>query len=169
MIVVLVVWCTCRASEMVINLLCVGESGCSVRRKERRINGRRGRRWLAYVCSTAPGFCFSIAISITIMSTTTVVQTENRASDEHLPNHGGLQLTAASGEMSTGNPANWPTEFRRVPPYRPVNRNLDRSERPNGSNPVEAVVANIMLQGVQLQSVSGLVRAFFWYGPHGMM
>lgn len=52
------------------------------------------------------------------------------------------------------NPANWPTRYRRIPPYRPVNRNLDLSERPNGSNRGELVFVTVMMNGVRLQSVS---------------
>lgn len=51
------------------------------------------------------------------------------------------------------NPPNWPTDFRRIPPYRPINHNLDLSERPNGSNTAELIFVFVMLNGVRLQSV----------------
>ena len=50
----------------------------------------------------------------------------------------------------------WPTEYRRVPARRPVNPDLDRAERPSGANGLEHIVISVMLQGVQLQSVSKL-------------
>lgn len=52
------------------------------------------------------------------------------------------------------NPPKWSTKYRRVPPHRPVNKHLDLSERPNGSNTGEWVFVNVMLNGVRLNSVS---------------
>lgn len=72
------------------------------------------------------------------------------------------ELTAAQREdqgrrecLAASNPSNWPTNFRRVPNYRPINRYLDPEQRPNGANTVEYVFVNVMLNGVRLQSVSG--------------
>ncbi|EXA34302.1 hypothetical protein FOQG_14458 [Fusarium oxysporum f. sp. raphani 54005] len=66
--------------------------------------------------------------------------------------------------QSVDTPANWPTQYRRIPPYRPINRNLDLSERPNGSSRAELVFVTVMLNGVRLQS--GLVRAWECTGGH---
>lgn len=81
-------------------------------------------------------------------------------------------------------PANWPTQYRRIPPYRPINRNLDLTERPNGSSRAELVFVTVMLNGIRLQSVrtehlslalgarltrlllQGLVRAWEYTGGH---
>ena len=52
------------------------------------------------------------------------------------------------------NPEWWPNDHRRVPDYRPVNRNLDRSQRPDGVNGTERVFIFTMLRGVQLNAVS---------------
>ena len=52
------------------------------------------------------------------------------------------------------NPEGWPTNFRNVPPYRPINRNLDMEERPGGSNGVERIFIAVMLHGVWLNAVS---------------
>lgn len=52
------------------------------------------------------------------------------------------------------NPDYWPTQYRRIPPYRPINRNLDLAERPNGSNRAEWLFVQVMMNGVRLQSVS---------------
>lgn len=51
-------------------------------------------------------------------------------------------------------PASWPTHHRRVPPYRPINYNLDLNDRPTGSNPVESVLIFLMMHGVWLNAVS---------------
>ncbi|GFF59086.1 hypothetical protein IFM46972_11289 [Aspergillus udagawae] len=56
-------------------------------------------------------------------------------------------------------PANWPSNYRRVPAYRPANHELDQSERPAGSNPGEFVFIQVMLHGVWLNaSVARLWR-----------
>lgn len=55
---------------------------------------------------------------------------------------------------TTDNPEWWPTDHRRIPPYRPVDVNLDRTQRPDGVNPIEVAFIFTMLRGVQLQAVS---------------
>jgi SRSO17 transposase len=52
------------------------------------------------------------------------------------------------------NPADWPTDHRRVPAYRPVNTELDQSERRVYQNPIERAFIGTMFTGVFLQSVS---------------
>jgi hypothetical protein len=56
------------------------------------------------------------------------------------------------------NPEDWPIDHRDVPPFRPINRELDMNERPFGANPVENVIINIMFTGVFLSSVSDTVE-----------
>ncbi|KAF9892288.1 hypothetical protein FE257_002065 [Aspergillus nanangensis] len=51
------------------------------------------------------------------------------------------------------NPPDWPTNYRRVPPHRPINRHLDLTQRPNGSNTAEYIFVNVMLNGVRLNSL----------------
>ncbi|KAH7146514.1 hypothetical protein EDB81DRAFT_795400 [Dactylonectria macrodidyma] len=85
-----------------------------------------------------------------------------------------IHLTGSSIEAELGalpestpthnNPAHWPTQYRRIPAYRPINRNLDLSERPNGANRAELLFVTVMLNGVRLQS--GLVRAWECTGGH---
>ncbi|KAL2829636.1 hypothetical protein BJY01DRAFT_254924 [Aspergillus pseudoustus] len=36
----------------------------------------------------------------------------------------------------TSSPPKWPTKYRRIPPYSPVNHTLDMSERPTGDGPM---------------------------------
>ncbi|KAF0323018.1 X-Pro dipeptidyl-peptidase C-terminal non-catalytic domain-containing protein [Colletotrichum asianum] len=62
--------------------------------------------------------------------------------------------TVATSLALPPNPSNWPTQYRRIPPYRPVNRHLDQAERPNGANGFEFLFVTVMLNGVHLQSVS---------------
>ncbi|RDH31260.1 hypothetical protein BDQ94DRAFT_172358 [Aspergillus welwitschiae] len=57
---------------------------------------------------------------------------------------------------SLGQPPDWPRDHRRVPAYRPINYNLDQSERPAGSNGVEWAFIEVMLHGVWLNSVGHL-------------
>ncbi|BCS28629.1 uncharacterized protein APUU_70199S [Aspergillus puulaauensis] len=56
-------------------------------------------------------------------------------------------------------PANWPTNHRRVPPYRPVDRSLSFEERAAGSNVPEFIFIQSMLHGCWLNaSVARLWR-----------
>jgi hypothetical protein len=54
------------------------------------------------------------------------------------------------------NPADWPDDFRQVPPYRPINTQLDREQRPLVGE--GGVAGNIfvfhMFTGVWIQAVS---------------
>jgi hypothetical protein len=51
-------------------------------------------------------------------------------------------------------PSDWPTEHRRVPAYRPVNMELDQSERRVYQNPIERAFIGVMFTGVFLEAVS---------------
>ena len=55
---------------------------------------------------------------------------------------------------ATSQPVDWPSNYRRVPPYRTVNRNLDYNERAAGASPAEYVFIQSMLHGVWLNAVS---------------
>ena len=59
-------------------------------------------------------------------------------------------------------PASWPSNYRRIPAYRPVDRELDQSERPAGSNPAEFVLIQVMLHGVWLNAVSIYAKSSNW-------
>lgn len=52
------------------------------------------------------------------------------------------------------NPPGWADQHRGVPPYRPINRNLDRSQRPLGGSPVGTAFVTTMFTGVSIMSVS---------------
>jgi hypothetical protein len=59
----------------------------------------------------------------------------------------------AEVKMPVTNPPSWPTGYRRIPPYRPINRNLDRTTRPSGDTVVLFIFINTMLSGCGLLAV----------------
>lgn len=56
--------------------------------------------------------------------------------------------------VTSQNPPDWPTDERRVPPCRPVNTNLDQSQRRVYTSPVERAFVTVMFTGVYLEAVS---------------
>ncbi|KAL5340409.1 hypothetical protein BJX70DRAFT_361688 [Aspergillus crustosus] len=71
------------------------------------------------------------------------------------------QNTASSSSpaQSATQPPTWPSDHRRVPPYRPINRNLDQAERAAGASVPEYIFIQSMLHGVWLNaSVARLWR-----------
>ena len=96
-------------------------------------------------------------LSSRMASTTTTLT--NSLGDYHIQLtgaavEGALPIRRTERRVEGRNPANWPTNYRRVPPHRPVNRNLDLTERPNGASTGEWIFVNVMLNGVRLNSVS---------------
>ncbi|KAJ5372048.1 hypothetical protein N7517_004054 [Penicillium concentricum] len=57
-------------------------------------------------------------------------------------------------------PSNWPADHHRTPAYRPINRNLDQSQRPPGANNLERGIITVMLHGVWLNAVVSRVWRF---------
>lgn len=51
------------------------------------------------------------------------------------------------------NPPTWPTDHRRVPPYRPVDETLDQSQRRVFLSRVEQAFISVMFLGVGLNAV----------------
>ncbi|EHA23756.1 hypothetical protein CBS63078_2263 [Aspergillus niger] len=67
--------------------------------------------------------------------------------------------TARDSTPTVSQPVDWPSHYRRIPSYRPVNRSLSYEERSAGTNPVEYVFIQSMLHGVWLNaSVARLWR-----------
>ena len=62
--------------------------------------------------------------------------------------------TSASNTPVVHNPPDWPTDYRRVPNYRPTNINTDLNERPYGANRIGWLVGHFLMTGVIVQSVS---------------
>lgn len=56
-------------------------------------------------------------------------------------------------------PANWDDSHRRVPEYRPINRELDQSQRRVYNNGGERGFITVMLHGVWLQAVRDLLSS----------
>ncbi|GFF54571.1 hypothetical protein IFM58399_09855 [Aspergillus lentulus] len=98
-------------------------------------------------------------------TTTTTTQTSTHSlsilADYEL-HHSGSEEPQLSERGPVSQPAqlaNWPSNYRRLPAYRPVNHELDQSERPAGSNLGEFVFIQVMLHGVWLNaSVARLWR-----------
>jgi hypothetical protein len=70
----------------------------------------------------------------------------------------GERVTATEPGVSSFEPLenpleSWPTDHRRVPPCRPVNRQLDRSMRPAGQNAPLSVFIFTMLSGCHVLAV----------------
>lgn len=79
----------------------------------------------------------------------------------HSGSDGPLETSLNAHPESTSrsnNPVDWPTEHRRIPAYRPVNMELDQSERRVYQNPIERAFITTMFTGVYLQSVSVIRR-----------
>ncbi|KAJ5353342.1 hypothetical protein N7452_002316 [Penicillium brevicompactum] len=90
------------------------------------------------------------------MSTTTTTQTISLLADYEV-HHSGSD--AVNERETPPQPVEWPTHHRRIPAFRPTNRNLSFEERPGGSNPGEMVFIQVMLHGVWLNAaVSRLWR-----------
>lgn len=51
------------------------------------------------------------------------------------------------------NPTHWPTDHRRVPHYRPINTEMDQSERRVYQNGIERTFVGVMFTGVLLEAV----------------
>jgi len=63
-------------------------------------------------------------------------------------------------DTRTSNPPGWDEGHNRVPPYRPINRNLDMELRPGGANVPEAIFIATLLNGVNLNAnINRLWRA----------
>ena len=87
------------------------------------------------------------------MTTTTTTQTLSILADYEV-HHSGTDRESGHETVTSPQPADWPSHHRRMPVFRPTNRNLSFEERPGGSNPAEMVFIQVMLHGVWLNAVS---------------
>lgn len=67
--------------------------------------------------------------------------------------HGHIAAQNARDDTVDTNPAHWLQNRRRIPPRRPINRDLDPDERPNGMNAFETTFLRIMFTGVATVAV----------------
>jgi hypothetical protein len=103
--------------------------------------------------------------STTMSTTTTQTQTRTRQTVlrdyelHHSPSTaratGNSEAAPAPRPQATPvNPPNWDTTHRRVPPYRPINRDRDQSEVRIYTSPIEQVFVGTMFTGVLIHAVS---------------
>ncbi|SPQ25603.1 f35f82bb-a9be-49ac-9662-b21cff21475a [Thermothielavioides terrestris] len=103
------------------------------------------------------------------MSTTTQIQTrtrENVLKDYELhhspalsprPNIGRSTEAVRPQATAPVNPPDWDTTHRRVPPFRPINRDRDQSEVRVYNNRAEQIFIGVMFTGVYLNSTAAQV------------
>lgn len=87
--------------------------------------------------------------------TTTIQHDVLRDYDIHLTGHNETAAPPNSDNRPppASNPPDWPSEYRGIPPYRPINTELDRSQRPWAGSPAGQVFVFAMLNGVWLNAV----------------
>lgn len=64
-------------------------------------------------------------------------------------------LNPRHGPTRSSNPPTWPTSHRRVPAYRPIDTELDQSQRRVYLNNIERAFVGVMFTGVFIEAVSG--------------
>ncbi|KAJ5126335.1 hypothetical protein N7448_005638 [Penicillium atrosanguineum] len=96
-------------------------------------------------------------MSSTITTTTTSLSV---LADYEVHHSGEENVPARIPSQPQADQPAWPTHHRRMPAYRPANRELDLTQRPAGNgHPAEFAFIQIMLHGVWLNaSVSRLWR-----------
>lgn len=100
------------------------------------------------------------------MSNTTTISRATTAEIQHILTDYEIHLTGSENGTTTQpprlhqdqhsaaeNPQNWPSDYRRVPDYRPINRELNYSERPLGNSTFEFLFLNVMFTGVATNAV----------------
>ncbi|KAH8767615.1 hypothetical protein BGZ57DRAFT_732354, partial [Hyaloscypha finlandica] len=75
----------------------------------------------------------------------------------HLTGDNSSSEQAESTPRAATNPPDWPTDHRRVPDYRPVDRNRDVEGRPNGENAFARAFLTIMFTGVVMNATAAKV------------
>ncbi|ORY19316.1 hypothetical protein BCR34DRAFT_210704 [Clohesyomyces aquaticus] len=70
---------------------------------------------------------------------------------EEVPLDTSLNAHPSPSTPNAGNPATWPTDHRRVPAYRPVNRQLDQTTRRRYTSTPEQIFVGIMFTGVWVE------------------
>jgi hypothetical protein len=63
-------------------------------------------------------------------------------------------------EASSRTLADWPTQMRGVPAFRPLDREVDYADKPMGQNNIEFVFLTFMFTGVRITGVSTARRPF---------
>ncbi|KAL2203519.1 hypothetical protein CC79DRAFT_1371571 [Sarocladium strictum] len=76
--------------------------------------------------------------------------TSSSAADHQTSASGDSVLPLPEIPRNANSPADWPTDHRRVPPYRPINYNLDPTERIVYNNGGERAFITTMFFGLRL-------------------
>lgn len=96
-----------------------------------------------------------MSVAITSTSTTTTTGSLSILADYEV-HHSGVDQTDSRTETAPNpsQPADWPSHHRRMPAYRPVNRDLSYAQRPAGNgHPAEYAFIQIMLHGCWINAV----------------
>jgi hypothetical protein len=101
-------------------------------------------------------------MSVTTTANTTTQSILHVLADYELTHSGEGQQTSAveppnprnTNEERAENPEWWPEDYNAIPPYRPINYNLDRESRPWAQPGIETAFVWTMLNGVGVVSVS---------------
>lgn len=106
------------------------------------------------------------SIIIAIMSVTTTSTTTGSLSilADYEVHHSGIDQNGnePATAVNPSQPAHWPTHHRRMPAYRPVNRDLSYTQRPAGNgHPAEYAFIQIMLHGCWINAVRSYSSCFF--------
>ncbi|KAJ6104932.1 hypothetical protein N7486_003621 [Penicillium sp. IBT 16267x] len=94
------------------------------------------------------------------MSTTTTTATSLSVLADYELHHSGEERSTSAPALNTPQPADWPTDHRRVPAYRPANHHLDYNERTAGTSAGEYVFIQVMLHGVWLNAAASRLWRF---------
>ena len=109
-----------------------------------------------------PPAIFQRKMSSTTTQTLTAVSTQQILKDYELHHSGGSGSApppnANPPPPRVQNPPTWDTEHHRVPPYRPVNRELDLSVRRVYTSNAERNFVSVMFTGVFLQAVGASTK-----------
>jgi hypothetical protein len=95
-------------------------------------------------------------MSVTTVANPTTTHLHRSLHDDYSIHLTGSEIESVNERQKpeVENPDEWPTDYHGVPPYRPINRNLDPEARNGSTNPVERLFIYTMLHGVWLNAVS---------------
>lgn len=100
-------------------------------------------------------------MSSTITATTTTTSLSVLA-DYEVHHSGEENVPAVIPSQPQSDQPDWPTHHRRIPAYRPANRELDLTQRPAGNgHPAEFAFIQVMLHGVWLNAVSAVSGLYY--------
>ncbi|KAF2192021.1 hypothetical protein K469DRAFT_735822 [Zopfia rhizophila CBS 207.26] len=85
-------------------------------------------------------------MSVTTTANPTTYNLQTVLADYEL--HHSEEHSSARDHLEIHNPSEWPTNHRRIPPYRPVNTELDQTQRRVYLNGVERAFVAVMFTGV---------------------